>query len=216
MVQVVFDFLRTLSTFATLIPVELGFLVYPRLSAFGKRILVIAVLSATSNVASFILADLKEQNYFIFHIYAPLVAMLWGFTYARIFEKRSYRLISKLGGVAILIYGFIHTFYLSEIDQFPQELTIVLCIWLILLSILGFLELITQPKAIPLEKSPLFWVSAGNLLYFVTSLLVMLFFSKILALGGDEMWSVLSVSPIINLIWVAMICKSMWIQWKMD
>lgn len=157
------------------IPAIVGLLRYRALIQQQRAILLLVWLSAfTEGVARWLAYQSWNQTpvYLSFTIMEFLLL-----TFA--FSQGLQPMVSKrtLGGIVLgfLLFLGVDMIWLSGMTNFNSYSTAVEGLILISFCLLFFYKTLTELKIEHLEREPLFWISAGVMLYFASNLFIFLF-----------------------------------------
>lgn len=159
----------------TLVPLGMGLRNFARLSATGRSIFWLVLVSFIMDAIGRMLWLFKVPNLFIGHF--STVFEFWFMI--RVFQQalRGFLPKESLTILAVVFTGFaiVNVLFLQGFDSNNSYTRAIQGICMIVLALLYFLKLARELKVERLEKEPLFWFNAGILMFFSGNLFIYLY-----------------------------------------
>jgi len=157
--------------------------------ASAKVLLVLAgVTFGVELYAQYLWSSKHQQNHFIYNLFLPFQCMAILFAFSRLLMNHTLLLVNKLL-VALFFIGVIvsYIYYptFHTLNHFASTLYLLL---MIIASGSFFIDIAINDAAMPLLKQPVFWLATGVLVFCVTFIIRMAF------------WTYLETLPNINTI----------------
>jgi len=114
-------------------------------------------------------------------------------------DKTTKRSIFLIAIVAFVAFAIVNVLFIGDIDAFPKYVFMVQCVLMIICTnwyshTRSFTEpnpiVYTELSSFKLYKGPVFWMNAGKLLYFASSLFVFLPYNVIFSVTKQETVSI--------------------------
>lgn len=118
---------------------------------------------------------LEINTYPLFHIYAPIQYSILTWAYIKIFDFTMFNLILKLSIPLFLVYSLMNTIFWQPLTIPNSNVTTALSIIMVSLSVCFYFRLLSQMKYKQLERSAVFWLNNGIVVYFAGSLLMFVY-----------------------------------------
>ena len=144
------------------------------------------VLLFSAQIASLIICR-KKSNYFVFYVFFGLLyeIIFNCFDNYKIQTRYFYDILSIiyfgyfylkntvnkvinniiLGLLIVILLYSLYILFKSQLIEYNQIMMLLMCVYNIVLSLLYFIDMIIQPRDIPLRYEFPFWVSSGLLLW---------------------------------------------------
>ena len=115
-------------------------------------------------------------------------------------------LIFGITSLAAMIFNVI---FIEGMSIYPSVSNTVLCIFLILLSLVYFYQLLTRQEFTYIEKQGMFWINSGVLFYYAINIFLFMLFNKISDADKPNYYMMQWVTNIIaNLLFsIGLLCK---------
>ena len=180
MSESVADFITDISIYIAILPLLVGSL---RLSYLNKpqlRLFTYLVVSTCFEVFTEIIRHFRSQmemteDYItlpLLHIYTLIELVL----IANIYREHIQQIFSKKQIFGILgffaLFAMINAAWIDGLFNFNPHARALECILILLLTLTYFFRLLKDLRVGRLEKEPLFWISAGFLIYFSGAMLI--------------------------------------------
>lgn len=168
-------FITDVSVYSVTLPILVGIFRYYDLKDVQKVILLLVLLSVSAEVAAKWLGDEGGIQTLVYYLFTILEFGLLTYVFAE--GIKPFLKYNFFWGVAISFLFFVLTdmIWISGISQFNSYSTAIEGLILIFFALIFFYKTLHELKIRFLEREPLFWISAGVLLYFSSSLFIFLF-----------------------------------------
>lgn len=164
-----------ISKYSVALPALVGLIGYLRLESKQKIVFLLVLLSGLSEASAHILGFSGAGQTIVYYLFTCFEFGLLTYLFAegiKPFFKSSFFLTIAIFFLLFLISDVI---WLSGIAQFNTYSTAVAGLIIIFYALVFFYKTLQELKIRYLEREPLFWISAGTLLYFSSSLFIFLF-----------------------------------------
>ena len=140
------------------------------------------------------------------HVYVIISVVFFGLIYYNLFRSAALKIITLVLAVlamGIVLYNARHFF------DYPSVSNTTTSLFLIILSLTYFYQLLNPQTFIHIEKQGLFWFNSGVLFYSAVNIFLFMIFSRIPDKDKANYYVIFSITNIItNLIYtVALLCK---------
>ena len=199
--------LNYLSVGSGLLPVGAAALRYRTYDRARRGLAWFFGVSALFDAASLVTDQLGIRNLPLFHVFAVVNLVFLAWFYYRILHSRLLRGLVLLAAVLLLPSMAYWMAQGGARWQFPSQAMTWQSLLFVLLSLSYFYQLLHQSEVIAVERSPLFWVNAGVLVYFSCNLFLFMLQKQLAQYAGY--WAIHSVVNITaNLFYtIGLLCK---------
>lgn len=161
-----------LSALSVLFPIHVSLSRYAGYDRLGRSLVAFLYISALFDLAGLITSHYKVNNLPLFHLFTLIELLFFGWLYAQAFEQ--IWLSNVVNGLTVLVAAFIiyKALLPDGMWQFNSVSKTAESVYLIVLSLLLFRQLLLQNEVMFLDRHPLFWLNSGVLLYFAGNLFV--------------------------------------------
>ncbi len=167
--------ITNVSKYSVALPALIGVFVFFRLENTQKVILLLVLISVLSEASAHILGFTGAGQTVVYYLFTCFEFGLLTYVFAEGI-KPFFRPIFFLAiALFFLIFILIDMIWISGIAQFNSYSTAIEGLILIFFALIFFYKTLHELKIRFLEREPLFWISAGVLLYFSSSLFIFLF-----------------------------------------
>jgi hypothetical protein len=206
------ELLTNITVASDFLPVVAALYNYRRLDPVLRLMAVFCILSVIPDVAGLVISYLKPRHYnnlFLFHLFDMMAAIFFILIYHRAFNKPVFKKMTLIFGIASLAAMIFNVIFIESMSTYPSVSNTVLCIFLIILSLVYFYDLLTRQEFTYIEKQGMFWINSGVLFYFSINIFLFMLFNKISSADKPNYYMVQSVTNIIaNLLYsVGLLCK---------
>jgi len=205
------ELLSNITVASDFLPVIAALYNYRRLDPVLRLMAIFCALSAIPDVVSLIISYLKIvfNNLFMIHLFDMMAAIFFTMIYYRAFYKPLFKKMALIFGITSLAAMIFNVIFIEGMSIYPSVSNTVLCIFLIILSLVYFYELLTRQEFTYIEKQGMFWINSGVLFYFAINIFLFMLFNKISNADKYNYYMMQSVTNIIaNLLYsVGLLCK---------
>lgn len=184
-----------------------------RLSAPQRWLLVLLILSLITQLIARELAHSIQNNYPLFHAYLLIEFSFLVIIYRIHLEPILSRAVMVSLFIAFTLFALIDPWLLQSIWDFPSYTRTVETIIVIGFCVLYFVQTLRKLQVESIQRTFMFWVSTGLLIYFVSNLLVTLFGNMLATAADPKAWNAIwSVHNMLNILLylsfgIAYLCK---------
>ena len=205
------ELLSNITVASDFLPVIAALYNYRRLDPVLRLMDIFCALSAIPDVVSLIISYLKIvfNNLFMIHLFDMMAAIFFTLIYYRAFYKPLFKKMALIFGITSLAAMIFNVIFIEGMSIYPSVSNTVLCIFLILLSLVYFYQLLTRQEFTYIEKQGMFWINSGVLFYFSINIFLFMLYNKISDADKPNYYMMQSVTNIIaNLLYsVGLLCK---------
>jgi hypothetical protein len=183
---------------------------YRQLDAVLKLITLYCLVSAFLDLGSMLLADSGVRNtLFLQHLFDLLAVLFFTVIYYLAFYEPIFKKIALILGITCFLIVVINAIFIQSILTYPSISNTALSLFLIILSLTYFYQILTRQEFIHIDKQALFWINAGVLFYFSINIFLFMLFDKISADARADFNMIQSITNIIanSLYSVGLLCK---------
>ncbi len=161
-----------LSALSVLFPIYVSLSRYNGYDRLGRSLVSFLYVSALFDLAGLTTFHYKVNNLPLFHLFTLIELLFFGWLYAQAFEQ--IWLSNIVNGLTVLVAAFIvyKALLPDGMWRFNSVSKTAESVYLIVLSLLLFRQLLLQREVMFLDRHPLFWLNSGVLLYFAGNLFV--------------------------------------------
>jgi len=205
------EVLGDISAISGIFPIIAAWYNYRQLDSVLKLMAIFCLLSFIPDFVGLITTYLKIvfNNLFLFHLFDMMAAIFFTLIYYRAFYKPVFKKMTLIFGITSLVAMVFNVVFIESMSTYPSVSNTVLCIFLIILSLVYFYELLTRQEFTYIEKQGMFWINSGVLFYFAINIFLFMLFNKISNADKYNYYMMQSVTNIIaNLLYsVGLLCK---------
>ena len=161
-----------LSALSVVFPLGVSIRRHQGYDSLGRGLSAFFYLSALFDLAGVITFYNKVNNLPLFHLFTLIELLFFGWLYQRAFTNVLLKRIVAVLTVLLGIFTVGDSLFLESIWTFNSISATVESVYLIVLSLLLFRQLLLQNEVMFLDRHPLFWLNSGVLLYFAGNLFV--------------------------------------------
>lgn len=203
--------LGDISAISGLFPIIAAWYNYRQLDSALKLMALFCLLSFIPDFVGLITTYLKIvfNNLFLFHFFDMMAVVFFTLIYYRAFYKPVFKKMTLIFGITSLAAMVFNVIFIESISTYPSVSNTVLCVFLIILSLIYFYQLLTRQEFTYIEKQGMFWINSGVLFYFAINIFLFMLYNKIRDADKPNYYMMQSVTNIIaNLLYsVGLLCK---------
>lgn len=175
-----------------------GIVRYLRLGRAQKLLVLLVGLAILAETSSRILALSGFSSYPVFHIYILVEFSVLLLIYQSIFDRFLTKKRTTLILVSFWLLGLINVLFDQPLHLPNTNMTtLISAIW-ILVSILYFFWVLNRMKYAKIERSALFWISIGLLVYYGSTFVLFAFGGQLVPVSLRETFSVWVLNVFFN------------------
>ncbi len=161
-----------LSAFSVVFPIGVSIARHQTYGRLRRGLVAYFYLSALFDLAGLITWHKKVNNLPLFHLFTLIELLFLGWVYEQAFMNVLLKRIVAVLTVLLGVFTVADSVLLESIWTFNSISATAESVYLIVLSLLLFRQLLLQDEVMFLDRHPLFWFNSGVLLYFAGNLFV--------------------------------------------
>lgn len=184
---------------------------YRQLDTVLKIMALFCLLSVISDTVSLVAAYILRLTFnapFVMHLFDMMAVVFFTVIYSKAFYAPVLKKITLILGTVALLVMLFNCIFVEGIRAYPSISNTALSMFLIVLSLTYFYQLLSRQEFMYIEKQGLFWINSGVLFYYAITIFLFMLYNKI---SGEQKvyYYVQSVTNIIgNLLYsVGLLCK---------
>ena len=206
------ELLSNITVASDFLPVIAALYNYRRLDPILRLMAIFCMLSVIPDVMGLVISYLQLRHYnnlFLIHLFDMMAAIFFSLIYYRAFYKPLFKKMALIFGITSLAAMIFNVIFIESMSTYPSVSNTVLCVFLIILSLVYFYQLLTRQEFTYIEKQGMFWINSGVLFYFAINIFLFMLFNKISVTDKYNYYMMQSVTNIIaNLLYsVGLLCK---------
>jgi hypothetical protein len=193
------NFWLSFSYFLIFLPIITGIFRFKGLSKFQKSVWILTLLTCLSDTFTLVLRLKSQNNLWVYHFYVPALVFIMTIAYIHILDKK-WRKPLLLVFILFFIFSTINSIWLQKLTEFNTHAIVFAWVFFILLSLVYFRQLLSQPLHERLGVVPEFWFNTAVLLHSSGTLMLFLFVNYFLTTTHELMsfnWMVNTISTCI-------------------
>jgi hypothetical protein len=161
-----------LSAFSVVLPIGVSIRRRHTYGRLRRGLCAYFYLSALFDLAGLITWHKKVNNLPLFHLFTLIELLFLGWVYKQAFMNGLLKRIVAVLTVLLGVFTVADSVLLESIWTFNSISATAESVYMIVLSLLLFRQLLLQDEVMFLDRHPLFWFNSGVLLYFAGNLFV--------------------------------------------
>ena len=198
--KALFDSFILLSVVLMVIHVLLGFYRYRKLGESQRTLVLMVSIALLAEAFSRFLNTRELPTYPVFHVYAVIEYGLIGLIYARFFKGTILSIALRYSIPALFILAFVNVLFWQPFSVPNTNVVTVVGIVFMFISISFFFRSLSKMLYRRIERSAMFWISIGVLVYFSSILLMFAYLNWLVPLGFDQTNNILFLNLFFNII----------------
>jgi hypothetical protein len=130
-------------------------------------------------VTAYILKLRSFNNLFLMHLYDMMAVIFFTVIYFKVFYKSILKKITLILGTASLLLMLSNSIFIEGMLVYPSISNTVLSMFLIVLSLIYFYQLLSRQEFMYIEKQGLFWINSGVLFYYSITIFLFMLYNEI-------------------------------------
>ena len=205
------EVLTDISVISGLFPVVAALYNYRHLDSVLKLMALFCLLSIIPDFAGLITTHLKIvfNSLFLIHLFDIMAVIFFTLIYQRAFYKPVFKKMTLIFGITSFAALIFNVIFIESIWSYPSVSNTILSVFLIILSLVYFYELLSRQEFTYIEKQGMFWINSGVLFYYAITIFLFMLYMKINYADRSTYYMMQSVMNIIaNLLYsVGLLCK---------
>ena len=133
-----------------------------------------ALVFITQEILAWLYSYLTHKsNHWIYNIITPIQVVFMLFVYQKISLTKKYKSFISLVIVIFVIFTLLNILFIQSFFRFNTYSYIFGCLLLLITCLKYFIDLHKTEISLPIFKSPFFWITTGNLIYYAGSMFYM-------------------------------------------
>ena len=200
------------AVFMISVPLSISLIRYRHLHTEMKILAALLLVAAITELVANVLAEYRINNLPILHFYSVLEFGFLATIYYHYFHPLIHRAVYHWSIIIFALFALFNALYIQRITGFNTYPLILESIVMACLALLFFRRALKLQQALHIERTPMFWFSAGHLIYFAGNLSVFAFSNFILEISNqlhEAVWGIHSVLLILLYInySIALMCR---------
>jgi len=168
------------STGSSIIPVIAALFNYKHLDKIMKIVAAFFLVSALSDLTLGLMAYRNVyNNYPVIHVFILLSVLFFGAIYYYAFFNPALKKAILILAIVVALFCIINSIFIEGIWGYPSISNTVVGIFLIIISLAYFHQLLSRQEFVHIEKQGLFWINAGVLFYYSLNIFLFMLFTRI-------------------------------------
>ena len=205
------ELLSNITVASDFLPVIAALYNYRRLDPVLKLMALFCLLSIIPDFAGLITTHLKIvfNSLFLIHLFDIMAVIFFTLIYQRAFYKPVFKKMTLIFGIISFAALIFNVIFIESIWSYPSVSNTILSVFLIILSLVYFYELLSRQEFTYIEKQGMFWINSGVLFYYAITIFLFMLYMKINYADRSTYYMMQSVMNIIaNLLYsVGLLCK---------
>jgi hypothetical protein len=210
-----FWYLGHISTFISIVPVLLSVFIFKKLSPIQLRLVTLIIVLFTTELTANIVWRQQINNNPIYHVYAVveffLILRIFKLELTKLFTLNKFIIIF----VSFLTFAIINVIVWQNIFVFNSNVTTLSSFLIVVLVLIYFYSLLQKENLAPLGRIPIFWISAGMMVYFSTNL-ILFFITKNETFELVNRHSIWSIHAMVSILSICFYTYALWIKPKTE
>ena len=190
----------------------IGMVRFKKLSNTQRLLFWLILATVITETVSEVLWRKEMNNFPVFHFYAIIeFSLIFTIYYRALYPSFSNKFLYwTLGG--FLGFAIFNALFLQSLFTANSNVTTLSSVILVVLSLLYFYKTLKDSKLIHLEKSIMFWVSTGVLIYFSSSLVLFTFGNLLVSESISDTMSIWVVHVCFNIFYYSLLSIALWVR----
>jgi len=215
--DVLFEFINNYISYFYLvicIPLLIGVIKVHRLNYEQKLVLVIVLIALVNELLATYLRMRGVNNLWVYHLFVPCTFLVILRIYKKVFEQVISRWVFNATSISFLLFAAFNSLFIQPLDVFNSNTITVSSVLYILLSITYFHQLLRNTAHLALERTPMFWLNTGVLIYYSGTLLLYVLVNYVAGLGETAKVSISlwALNIVFNIILNIFYALALWVS----
>lgn len=115
--------------------------------------------------ARYMTYELQQPNAWLYNLSVPCEYIFYAFIFKESYHSSLFKKLARVFMVAFFIYAIISMVFINGMKFFDMNLLVAGSAFMILFSILYFIDLYNQPGEESIFRTPMFWITTGIFLF---------------------------------------------------
>ncbi|MCE7993459.1 MAG: hypothetical protein HEP71_15840 [Roseivirga sp.] len=185
---------------------------YASLGRIQKLLTWLLVIAFLTEIAPYFVEILSENTYPTFHVYAVLEYCLLALIFSNANAKTRLAPFLKISIPVMAIYALMNVLFWQPLTTPNTNVIIVSCIIMITLSVGFFFIALNRMAYQRIERSAMFWISIGVLIYFSSIFVMFTFLDWLISLHFENASSLFTLNTLLNIIHYLCFNIALWMK----
>jgi hypothetical protein len=155
----------------------IGILRFDRRSGPFKAMTLLVGTTLLSEVLTRVLIGMTKNSSPVYHVYVIVLYFFYAWIYRELFTDRRLKQIIAASTAVFLVLAICNTVFLQPLRQFPSNSFMIVCVPMVILSLLLYLQMFNYPVEQSLFRQRVFWLNTATLFFFTTIFFTLSFFN---------------------------------------
>jgi hypothetical protein len=155
----------------------IGVLRFDRRPGPFKALTLLVGTTFLSELLTRILIGMTKNSSPVYHVYVIVLYFFYACIYRELFTDRSLKQIIAASAVVFLLFSITNMALFQPLLVFPSYSFMILCVPMVILSLLLYLQMFNYPVEQSLFRQPVFWLNTATLFFFTTIFFTLSFFN---------------------------------------
>lgn len=183
-----------------------------KLGKLQKLLLLVLLVTGVSEVVSELLWRQRSNNFPVFHVYAILEFCVLAMIYRSTFENQAIKRTIKRGVFTFMAFGIVNALFFQSVFDPNTNVTTVSSVLLIGLSVSFLFRVLNDMRYDRLEKSAMFWINIGVLVYFSSSFALFTFGEQLVPFSIESTINIWTLHIFFNVLHYIAFCIALWMK----
>jgi hypothetical protein len=199
----IFNFVYSFAAYFFLvicIPIAIGLYRIRGLDFIQRQVLVLVSIALVNEVLATYLRFQGTNNLWVFHLFVPISFFFMLRIYKEVLKHYYSWHFFNFILFFFIIFSLVNSFFIQSIWVFNSNAISLSSAVYIVFSVLYFYQLLRNPASEGLEKSPMFWLNTGVLIYYSSTLILFLLVNYLIPEDPKLYASLLGLNIFFNII----------------
>lgn len=189
-----------------------GFFRLKNLGKVQRLLLFVLLVTGVSEVVSELLWQQGSNNFPVFHIYAIAEFGLLAMIYQSTFKSQAIKGALKWAIFIFIAFGIGNALFFQAVFEPNTNVTTVSSVLLIGLSVSFLFRVLNDMRYDRLEKSAMFWINIGVLIYFSSSFALFTFGEELVPYSIESTINIWTLHIFFNVLHYIAFCIALWMK----
>ncbi|OEK00276.1 hypothetical protein BFP97_01550 [Roseivirga sp. 4D4] len=192
----------------------IGVIKFQRLNYLQRLVFIIVLIALVNEALATYLRMRGVNNLWVYHLFVPCTFLVVLRIYKRVFEEVITRRVFNAISIGFLLFAVLNSLFIQPLDVFNSNTITVSSVLYILLSITYFHQLLRGTALLALERTPMFWLNTGVLIYYSGTLLLYVMVNYVAGLGETAKVSISlwALNILFNIILNVFYALALWVS----
>lgn len=209
------DLLELLSDFSYIIlalPLLRGLFAWKKLVESQRIIYLLVIITFINDSLTIHLNRQSQNNLWVYHFFVPLYFCVLVYLYRKSLNSLPVKSVLYWCIGLFLVFSTTNSLFIQPLDSFNTNAITTSMVFYIILTIIYFYQLLAESLYTELERNPVFWLSAGVLLYNSGALILFILANYFLEEQRQLVMSFWSLNIIFNILLIGFYTVALWVR----